>query len=217
MRCQNVDGGFGTRPGSESHAGQIYCCLGLLSIAGVYWINLYSASHNILFEFPFVIFYISYFFFRILYQFSVFSCIPQLFFGKKNSLRIVLQFSALSLHSLFQNKNFSQWYTQIQVLLCKNNAIEKRKTLYQANCIRWMGTCWDGGSVNASCPLVVSMGGQRNCLTCVTPGGCWHPLACWAASTGSMLLRCASSSWPHRYSDPQTHTHIHRVMLMVVV
>lgn len=35
MRCQNVDGGFGTRPGSESHAGQIYCCVGLLSITGV--------------------------------------------------------------------------------------------------------------------------------------------------------------------------------------
>lgn len=34
MRCQNVDGGFGTRPGSESHAGQIYCCVGLLSITG---------------------------------------------------------------------------------------------------------------------------------------------------------------------------------------
>lgn len=36
MRCQNVDGGFGTRPGSESHAGQIYCCVGLLSIIGRY-------------------------------------------------------------------------------------------------------------------------------------------------------------------------------------
>ena len=33
LRCWNADGGFGTRPGSESHAGQIYCCLGVLSIA----------------------------------------------------------------------------------------------------------------------------------------------------------------------------------------
>lgn len=34
LRCQNFDGGFGTRPGSESHAGQIYCCLGLLAVTG---------------------------------------------------------------------------------------------------------------------------------------------------------------------------------------
>merc|ERR1712168_969537 len=32
--CMNFDGGFGTRPGSESHAGQIYCCVGFLSITG---------------------------------------------------------------------------------------------------------------------------------------------------------------------------------------
>ena len=32
--CMNFDGGFGTRPGSESHAGQIYCCVGFLSIVG---------------------------------------------------------------------------------------------------------------------------------------------------------------------------------------
>ena len=30
----NFDGGFGTRPGSESHAGQIYCCVAFLSITG---------------------------------------------------------------------------------------------------------------------------------------------------------------------------------------
>jgi geranylgeranyl transferase type-2 subunit beta len=30
----NFDGGFGTRPGSESHAGQIYCCVGFLSVVG---------------------------------------------------------------------------------------------------------------------------------------------------------------------------------------
>ena len=34
MRCYNTDGGFGTRPGSESHSGQIYCCVGALAIAG---------------------------------------------------------------------------------------------------------------------------------------------------------------------------------------
>ena len=30
----NFDGGFGSRPGSESHAGQIYCCVAFLSITG---------------------------------------------------------------------------------------------------------------------------------------------------------------------------------------
>jgi geranylgeranyl transferase type-2 subunit beta len=33
-KCRNFDGGFGSRPGSESHAGQIYCCVGFLSIVG---------------------------------------------------------------------------------------------------------------------------------------------------------------------------------------
>ena len=32
-RCKNVDGGFGVSPGSESHSGQIFACLGALSIA----------------------------------------------------------------------------------------------------------------------------------------------------------------------------------------
>ena len=32
----NFDGGFGSKPGSESHAGLIYCCVGLLSITGIY-------------------------------------------------------------------------------------------------------------------------------------------------------------------------------------
>ena len=31
--CQNFDGGFGAVPGAESHAGQIFCCVGALSIA----------------------------------------------------------------------------------------------------------------------------------------------------------------------------------------
>ncbi|KAF5396152.1 Rab geranylgeranyltransferase beta subunit [Paragonimus heterotremus] len=31
-RCQNLDGGFGTKPGSESHAGQAYCVVGTLAI-----------------------------------------------------------------------------------------------------------------------------------------------------------------------------------------
>ncbi|EEC13200.1 geranylgeranyl transferase type II beta subunit, putative [Ixodes scapularis] len=30
----NFDGGFGCKPGSETHSGQIYCCLGTLSILG---------------------------------------------------------------------------------------------------------------------------------------------------------------------------------------
>lgn len=34
--CQNFDGGFGSRPGAESHGGLIYCCVGALSIVGMY-------------------------------------------------------------------------------------------------------------------------------------------------------------------------------------
>ncbi|VDM03515.1 unnamed protein product [Schistocephalus solidus] len=34
VRCQNRDGGFGTRPGSESHAGQAYCVVGAMSLLG---------------------------------------------------------------------------------------------------------------------------------------------------------------------------------------
>ena len=30
--CKNFDGGFGSRPGSESHAGLIYCAVGFLSV-----------------------------------------------------------------------------------------------------------------------------------------------------------------------------------------
>lgn len=33
-RCRNFDGGFGAVPGAESHAGQIFCCVGALSIGG---------------------------------------------------------------------------------------------------------------------------------------------------------------------------------------
>lgn len=32
--CQNPDGGFGVSPGYESHSGQVYTCLGALSITG---------------------------------------------------------------------------------------------------------------------------------------------------------------------------------------
>lgn len=32
MSCCNADGGFGSRPNAESHAGLIYCCVGFLSI-----------------------------------------------------------------------------------------------------------------------------------------------------------------------------------------
>ncbi|XP_049963725.1 geranylgeranyl transferase type-2 subunit beta isoform X2 [Schistocerca serialis cubense] len=34
ISCMNFDGGFGSRPGAESHAGLIYCCVGMLSITG---------------------------------------------------------------------------------------------------------------------------------------------------------------------------------------
>lgn len=33
-RCRNFDGGFGCIPGAESHSGQIFTCVGALSIAG---------------------------------------------------------------------------------------------------------------------------------------------------------------------------------------
>lgn len=32
--CGNFDGGYGVSPGAESHAGQIYTCVGALAIAG---------------------------------------------------------------------------------------------------------------------------------------------------------------------------------------
>ncbi|KAF1984600.1 geranylgerany transferase type II beta subunit [Aulographum hederae CBS 113979] len=32
--CENFDGGYGTGPGAESHAGQVFTCLAALSIAG---------------------------------------------------------------------------------------------------------------------------------------------------------------------------------------
>ncbi len=34
LACRNFDGGFGCVPGAESHAGQVFCCIGALSIAG---------------------------------------------------------------------------------------------------------------------------------------------------------------------------------------
>lgn len=33
-RCRNFDGGFGCRPGNESHAGQVFTCVAALDIAG---------------------------------------------------------------------------------------------------------------------------------------------------------------------------------------
>ncbi|PSK55145.1 hypothetical protein B9Z65_2534 [Elsinoe australis] len=32
--CENIDGGFGTTPGAESHSGQVFTCVGALAIAG---------------------------------------------------------------------------------------------------------------------------------------------------------------------------------------
>ncbi|KAJ8430243.1 hypothetical protein Cgig2_009421 [Carnegiea gigantea] len=34
VSCKNLDGGFGCTPGGESHAGQIFCCVGALAIMG---------------------------------------------------------------------------------------------------------------------------------------------------------------------------------------
>jgi geranylgeranyl transferase type-2 subunit beta len=34
QQCANFDGGFGANPGAESHATQVFTCLGALSIAG---------------------------------------------------------------------------------------------------------------------------------------------------------------------------------------
>ncbi|KAE8686538.1 xyloglucan endotransglucosylase/hydrolase protein 9 [Hibiscus syriacus] len=34
LNCKNLDGGFGCSPGDESHAGQIFCCVGALAITG---------------------------------------------------------------------------------------------------------------------------------------------------------------------------------------
>ncbi|CBF75480.1 Rab geranylgeranyltransferase BET2 [Aspergillus nidulans FGSC A4] len=34
QRCENLDGGYGVTPGAESHAGQVFTCVGALAIAG---------------------------------------------------------------------------------------------------------------------------------------------------------------------------------------
>ncbi|KKK13724.1 Rab geranylgeranyltransferase, beta subunit [Aspergillus ochraceoroseus] len=34
QRCENLDGGYGICPGAESHAGQVFTCVGALTIAG---------------------------------------------------------------------------------------------------------------------------------------------------------------------------------------
>lgn len=34
LACKNFDGGFGCTPGNESHAGQVFTCIGALSLAG---------------------------------------------------------------------------------------------------------------------------------------------------------------------------------------
>jgi geranylgeranyl transferase type-2 subunit beta len=36
--CRNFDGGFGCVPGAESHAGQIFCCVGTLAIVGALYL-----------------------------------------------------------------------------------------------------------------------------------------------------------------------------------
>jgi geranylgeranyl transferase type-2 subunit beta len=33
LKCRNFDGGFGAQPGGESHAGQVFTCVGVLALA----------------------------------------------------------------------------------------------------------------------------------------------------------------------------------------
>lgn len=42
----NFDGGFGSKPDSESHAGLIYCCVGTLSITGNYNFTQYMKQED---------------------------------------------------------------------------------------------------------------------------------------------------------------------------
>ncbi|ESQ41190.1 hypothetical protein EUTSA_v10014116mg [Eutrema salsugineum] len=44
VSCKNLDGGFGCTPGAESHAGQIFCCVGALAITG----NLHHVDKDLL-------------------------------------------------------------------------------------------------------------------------------------------------------------------------
>ncbi|KAG3257821.1 RABGGTB-containing, partial [Ictidomys tridecemlineatus] len=44
LSCMNFDGGLGCKPGSESHAEQIYCCTGLLAITS----HLHQISSDLL-------------------------------------------------------------------------------------------------------------------------------------------------------------------------
>jgi geranylgeranyl transferase type-2 subunit beta len=44
LSCKNFDGGFGAVPGAESHAGQIFCCIGALSIGNA----LHLVDENLL-------------------------------------------------------------------------------------------------------------------------------------------------------------------------
>jgi geranylgeranyl transferase type-2 subunit beta len=44
VSCKNLDGGFGCSPGAESHAGQIFCCVGALAITG----NLHRVDKDLL-------------------------------------------------------------------------------------------------------------------------------------------------------------------------
>ena len=43
LSCKNFDGGFGCRPGNESHAGQVFTCIGSLSLAG----ELYKVDRDL--------------------------------------------------------------------------------------------------------------------------------------------------------------------------
>ncbi|KAL9190092.1 hypothetical protein ACHAXT_007303 [Thalassiosira profunda] len=49
ISCRNFDGGFGCVPGAESHAGQVFCCIGALSIAhSLHLLNESGGSSDLL-------------------------------------------------------------------------------------------------------------------------------------------------------------------------
>lgn len=48
MSCRNFDGGFGARPGDETHAGQVFTCVGALAILGALETALSDADRDLL-------------------------------------------------------------------------------------------------------------------------------------------------------------------------
>ena len=56
LACRNFDGGFGCVPGAESHAGQVFCCIGALSIAGACLLHAIVCTSQIRIPRPLLIF-----------------------------------------------------------------------------------------------------------------------------------------------------------------